>query len=191
MRTDFKAFVGLDVHKDSIAIAYADADFGQAPRFLGTTGYSVISLTKALATLGEPKELSLCHEAGPCGYGLVRSLRKRGYATEVIAPSRTGRPLGRRQTIGVYRGRGLPRASRETREAALTPRPEGTATLGSSTHCTRSERILPVVWQQDQRARQQLVVLRRRPRLHADLRGLAWPRQQPRTRVGSRAAQEA
>ena len=25
MRTDFKTFVGLDVHKDSIAIAYADA----------------------------------------------------------------------------------------------------------------------------------------------------------------------
>jgi hypothetical protein len=62
MRTDFKTFVGLDVHKDSIAIAYADADFGQAPRFLGTTGYSVISLTKALATLGEPKELSLASQ---------------------------------------------------------------------------------------------------------------------------------
>ncbi len=91
MRTDYKTFVGLDVHKDSIAIAYADADFTQAPRFLGTTGYSVISLTKALAKLGEPKELSVCHEAGPCGYGLVRSLRKRGYATEVIAPSRTPR----------------------------------------------------------------------------------------------------
>ena len=50
MRTDFKTFVGLDVHKDSIAIAYAKAD-GQVPRFLGTTGYSVISLTKALAKL--------------------------------------------------------------------------------------------------------------------------------------------
>jgi hypothetical protein len=32
MRTDFKTFVGLDVHKDSIAIAYADVDFSQAPR---------------------------------------------------------------------------------------------------------------------------------------------------------------
>jgi transposase len=91
MRTDFKAFIGLDVHKDSIAIAYADADFTQVPRFLGTTGYSVISLTKALAKLGDPGELSVCHEAGPCGYGLVRSLRKRGYATEVIAPSRVPR----------------------------------------------------------------------------------------------------
>jgi transposase len=91
MRTDIKVFVGLDVHKDSIAIAYADANGGQPPRFLGTTGYSVISLTKALAKLGKPGELSVCHEAGPCGYGLVRSLRERGYATEVIAPSRVPR----------------------------------------------------------------------------------------------------
>jgi transposase len=99
MRTDFKTFVGLDVHKDSIAIAYAEADFRQPPRFLGTTGYSVISLTKALAKLGEPGELSVCHEAGPCGYGLVRSLRKRGYATEVIAPSRVPRRPGDRIKI--------------------------------------------------------------------------------------------
>jgi transposase len=88
---NIKAFVGLDVHKDSIAIAYADADSRERPRFLGTTPYSVISLTKALAKIGKPAELSVCHEAGPCGYGLVRALRERGYATEVIAPSRVPR----------------------------------------------------------------------------------------------------
>ena len=91
MRENIKAFVGLDVHKDSIAIAYADADFSQPPRFLGTTGYSVISLTKALGKIGKPEELLVCHEAGPCGYGLVRSLRQKGYATDVIAPSRVAR----------------------------------------------------------------------------------------------------
>lgn len=91
MRANIKSYVGLDVHKDSIAIAYAEADFARPPRFLGTTPHSVISLTKALATLGKPEELSICHEAGPCGYGLVRALRARGYATEVIAPSRVAR----------------------------------------------------------------------------------------------------
>lgn len=91
MSANIKAFVGLDVHKDSIAIAYADADSRERPRFLGTTPYSVISLTKALAKIGKPAELSVCHEAGPCGYGLVRALRERGYATEVIAPSRVPR----------------------------------------------------------------------------------------------------
>jgi transposase len=97
--TNIKAFVGLDVHKDSIAIAYAQADSREPPRFLGTTPYSVISLTKALAKIGKPAELSVCHEAGPCGYGLVRALRGRGYATEVIAPSRVPRkPANRIKT---------------------------------------------------------------------------------------------
>ncbi len=96
MSTNIKAYVGLDVHKDSIAIAYAHADSREPPRFLGTTPYSVISLTKALAKIGKPAELNVCHEAGPCGYGLVRALRERGYATEVIAPSRVPKKPGDR-----------------------------------------------------------------------------------------------
>jgi hypothetical protein len=54
MRANIRVFVGLDVHKDSIAIAYADANFNSPPRFLGTTKFSVISLTKALSNLGRP-----------------------------------------------------------------------------------------------------------------------------------------
>ena len=103
MRADIKTFVGLDVHKDSIAIAYANADFGEPPRFLGTTGYSVISLTNALAKLEKPAELSVCHKAGPCGCGLVRSLRHRGYATEVIARSRVARQPADRIKIPLHR----------------------------------------------------------------------------------------
>jgi transposase len=38
-RTSF--FIGLDVHKDSIAIAAAKADSREEPRFVGTTGHSV------------------------------------------------------------------------------------------------------------------------------------------------------
>ncbi len=96
MSANIKAFIGLDVHKDSIAIAYANAESREPPRFLGTTPYSVISLTKALAKIGKPAQLSVCHEAGPCGYGLVRALRERGYTTEVIAPSRVPRKPGDR-----------------------------------------------------------------------------------------------
>jgi len=69
-----KFYVGLDVHKDSIAIASAAAYSRDDPHFVGTTRYSVISLTKALSRLGAPSELSICHEAGPCGYGLVQHL---------------------------------------------------------------------------------------------------------------------
>jgi transposase len=85
---EVKVYVGLDVHKESIAIAFAQAHTRDEPHFVGTTRYSVISLTKALAKLGVPSELSLCYEAGPCGYGLVRALQERGYHCEVIAPSR-------------------------------------------------------------------------------------------------------
>ena len=86
-----KFYVGLDVHKDSIAIASAAAYSRDDPHFVGTTRYSVISLTKALSRLGAPSELSICHEAGPCGYGLVRALREQGYHCEVVAPSRVAR----------------------------------------------------------------------------------------------------
>jgi transposase len=34
-------FIGLDVHKDSIAIAAAKAGSRDEPRFIGTTAYSV------------------------------------------------------------------------------------------------------------------------------------------------------
>jgi hypothetical protein len=63
------------------------------PHFVGTTRYSVISLTQALSRLGAPSELSICHEAGPCGYGLVRALREQGYQCQVVAPSRVSASL--------------------------------------------------------------------------------------------------
>jgi len=72
-----KYYVGLDVHKDTIAIAYAEAGSREEPRFLGTTTHRVGTVTKALSKLGEPAEFCLCHEAGPCGYGLVRAPKAR------------------------------------------------------------------------------------------------------------------
>jgi len=55
---DVMLYIGLDVHKDSIAIASARAHSRDDPQFVGTTGYSVISLTKALSRLGKPSELN-------------------------------------------------------------------------------------------------------------------------------------
>src|SRR5665213_1164765 len=91
MEVAAKYYVGLDVYKDTIAIAYAEADSREEPRFLGTTTHRVGSVTKALSKLGEPEHFTVCHEAGPCGYGLVRELRKRGFSCVVIAPSRVAR----------------------------------------------------------------------------------------------------
>jgi transposase len=88
-------FVGLDVHKDSIAMAVAEAGRDE-PRFLGTVSPQGNALHNALAKLGEPASLMIVYEAGPSGYGLWRDLRARGYGCEVVAPSKIARAPGDR-----------------------------------------------------------------------------------------------
>ena len=95
MSEDITAFVGLDVHKESIAIAVAEPGRA-APRFVGTTGPVLAEVHKALSYLGAPTQLLLVYEAGPCGYGLARQLCSRGYRCEVIAPTKIPRKAGDR-----------------------------------------------------------------------------------------------
>jgi transposase len=86
MDEGIKFFVGLDVHKDSIAVAVADA--GREPaRLVGTIAHDVGQLLKRLARYGGPAQVQVVYEAGPTGYGLQRELARRGYHCEVIAPS--------------------------------------------------------------------------------------------------------
>lgn len=95
MHDDTTAFVGLDVHKEAIAIAVAEP--GRAPaRFLGTVRPALAPLTKALAHLGSPKRLAIVYEAGPCGYGLARRLLKLGYLCDVVAPGKIPQRPGER-----------------------------------------------------------------------------------------------
>lgn len=95
MTNMIRAYVGLDVHKDSISIAVADAA-GGAARFVGVIAHDVARLIKTLDRLGEPATLKLVYEAGPTGYGLYRALSVRGYRCEVIAPSLIPRRPGDR-----------------------------------------------------------------------------------------------
>lgn len=86
----FSTYIGLDVHKDSISIAVAQA--GREPaKFLGSVAHDLARLSKRLAGLGKPSEIQICYEAGPTGYGLYRALVALGYSVCVIAPSRTPR----------------------------------------------------------------------------------------------------
>ncbi len=88
-------FVGLDVHKESIAIGVAEAG-REEPRFVGTVGPDPAALRKVLQRIGPPATLHVVYEAGPSGYGLARDLGARGYRCEVIAPSKIARRPGDR-----------------------------------------------------------------------------------------------
>lgn len=78
-------FIGLDVHKDSIAVAVAE-DKG-AIRALGVIDNSPDSIRKLVRKLGEKGALHVCYEAGPCGYAISRQLTKMGVRCSVVAPS--------------------------------------------------------------------------------------------------------
>ena len=84
--TSDPVYVGLDVHKDTIAIAYCNG--GGEPVSLGIFPSDFISLKKALAKIARDKcNLHVVYEAGPTGYGICRFLRSIGIDTKVIAPS--------------------------------------------------------------------------------------------------------
>jgi transposase len=117
MDNDITAFIGLDVHKGSIAIGAAEPGRA-APSFIGTTGPQLPELIKALSHFGRPEQVLIAYEAGPCGYALARELIARGYRCEVIAVAKMPRRPGER--IKTDRRDALTLA-RYLRAAELTP----------------------------------------------------------------------
>lgn len=90
MHESITTFVGLDVHKEAIAVAAAEPGRA-APRFIGTVPPTLSPLLKALSHLGTAQTLSMVYEAGPSGFGLARQLRALGYHCEVVAPGKIPR----------------------------------------------------------------------------------------------------
>ena len=90
-------YVGLDVHKDTIAVALAEAGLRGEVREYGKVPNTAGAL-KALAVKLAPgrRELRFCYEAGPCGYGIHRQLTAAGYDCVVVAPSLIPRKPGER-----------------------------------------------------------------------------------------------
>jgi transposase len=81
-------YVGMDVHKESIAVAYMAQDHGAEVAFLGSIGTRQGDIDKLIRQLqSKSKELVFVYEAAPCGYWLYRYLTKKGHVCGVVAPS--------------------------------------------------------------------------------------------------------
>src|SRR5436305_2209162 len=79
-------YIGLDVHKASIAVAVAEE--AGTPTSFGTIANDPSAIRQLLARLGGPQvELRVAYEAGPTGYTLHRQVASLGIACLVAAPS--------------------------------------------------------------------------------------------------------
>ena len=90
-------YIGLDVHKDTIAVALAEAGLRGEVREHGKIPHTPAALkTLAIKLAPAGRELRFCYEAGPCGYGIQRQLAGMGHDCAVVAPSLIPRKPGER-----------------------------------------------------------------------------------------------
>jgi transposase len=81
-------FIGIDVHKDSMAVAYVAQDHGAEVTYLGTIGTRQGDIDQRIRKMPSKATHLICvYEAGPCGSWLYRYLTKKGYDGWVVAPS--------------------------------------------------------------------------------------------------------
>ena len=92
-------FIGMDVHKDAIAVAYVPQDHGAEVTYLGSIGTRQGDIDNLIRMMpSKAKHLLFVYEAGPCGYWLYRSLTTKGDDCWVVAPSLIPKKPGDRVT---------------------------------------------------------------------------------------------
>ena len=90
-------FIGMDVHKDTIAVASVAQDHGAEVTYLGSIGPRQGDIDQRIRKMqSKATQLIFVYEAGPCGYWLYRYLTKKGYDCWVVAPSLIPKKAGDR-----------------------------------------------------------------------------------------------
>jgi len=81
-------FIGMDVHKDTMAVAYVAQEHGAEVTSLGTIGTRQCDIDQLIRKRqSKATHLIFIYEAGPCGSWLYRYLRKKDDDCWVVAPS--------------------------------------------------------------------------------------------------------
>lgn len=114
---NYTAYVGLDVHKDTISVAVTRSG-QETAESLGIIPNSPEALAKLVRKLGRPENLFFCYGAGPCGYSIYRQLKAMGAECIVAAPSLVPQRAGDRVKTD---RRDAKKLARFLRSGELTP----------------------------------------------------------------------
>src|SRR5690625_7647612 len=83
---EYSVYVGLDVHKDTIAVAIAPSGRDE-PHYHGEIAHTRTAIKRLMAKLSPDGEvLGVCFEAGPSGYGVYNQIQALGHDYVVVAP---------------------------------------------------------------------------------------------------------
>jgi transposase len=90
-------YVGMDVHKESLTVAYVAKAHDAEVTCLGAIGTRQVAIDQLVRKLqSKAKHLVFVYEAGRCGYWLHRHLMKKGHVCYVVAPSLIPKKAGAR-----------------------------------------------------------------------------------------------